>query len=198
MTDFTIKQGSTFSRVLRWESPTVVYKPITAITKSAPVRITSTSHGVPDGWRVNIQSAQGMKQINAQNTPPKQTDYHKATVVDANTIELNDVNALEYGTYTSGGVVAYNQPIDLTGYTARMQIKAKLADATNILELTSSPAAGITVDNVAKTITVTLTAAQTTQLTFKSAVYSLEMVSSGGIVTEIMNGKLTLDKEVTR
>jgi len=29
-------------------------------------------------------------------------------------------------------------------------------------------------------------------------VYSLEMVSSGGIVTEIMNGKLTLDKEVTR
>jgi len=198
MTDLIVKQGSTFSRVLRWESPTVVYKPITAITKSAPVRITAATHGVPDGWRVNIQSVQGMKQINALNTPPKTSDYHKATVIDANTITLNDVNALEYGTYTSGGVVAYNQPIDLTGYTARMQIKAKLADATIILELTSSPAAGLTVDNVAKTITITLTAAQTTLLTFKTAVYSLEMVSSGGAVTEIMSGKITLDKEITR
>ncbi len=197
MHDFAIKQGSSWSRVLRWESPTITYKPITAITKSAPVAITATGHGIPDGWRVNIQSVQGMKQINADNIPPKTKDYHKATVVDANTISLNDVNALEYSTYTSGGVIAFNTPIDLTGYTARMQIKAKLADATNILELTTENG-GIAVNNTDKTTTVTLTAAQTTALTFKSAVYSLEMVASGGQVTEVMSGSVTLDKEVTR
>lgn len=196
--DLTIKQGSTFTRVLRWESPTVVYKPITAVAKSAPVRITAAAHGIPDGWRVNIQSVQGMKQLNGLNTPPKASDYHRATVIDATTVELNDVNALEYGAYTSGGVVAFNQPVDLTGYTARMQIKTKLADTTNLLELTSSPAAGLTVDNVAKTITITLTAAQTAALTFKTAVYSLEMVSSATVVTEILSGTLTLDKEITR
>jgi hypothetical protein len=198
MTDFTIKQGTTFSRVLRWESPTVVYKPITAIANSAPVIITSAAHNVPDGWRVNIQSVQGMKQLNALNTPPKTSDYHKATVVDQNTITLNDVNSLGYGLYTSGGVVAYNQPIDLAGYTARMQIKGKIADTVSILSLTSSPAAGIVLDNTAKTITITISADQTALLTFKTAVYSLEMVSLDGVVTEIMGGKITLEPEVTR
>lgn len=198
MTDFTIKQGSSWSRVLRWESPLITYKPITAIAKSAPVSITSAGHGVPAGWRVAVQSVQGMKQINAANSPLKDKDYHKATVVDANTITLNDVNALEYSTYTSGGVLVFNTPIDLTGYTARMQIKAKLADTVSILELTTDVNEGITIDVALSTITLTITAAQTALLTFKSAVFSLEMVSSGGIVTEIMSGTLTLDKEVTR
>lgn len=197
MTDFTIKQGSSWSRVLRWESPTISYRPITAITKSAPVIITSASHGIPAGWRVAVQSVQGMKQINATNSPLKDKDYHKATVVDANTITLNDVNALEYSTYTSGGVLVFNTPIDLTGYTARMQIKAKLADATSILELTSENF-GITISPSSSTIALFMSASTTAAFTFKSAVYSLEMVSSGGIVTEIMSGTMTLDKEVTR
>jgi hypothetical protein len=175
-----------------------VYKPITAIANSAPVSITSAAHGIPDGWRVNIQSVQGMKQLNALNTPPKTSDYHKATVVDQNTITLNDVNSLGYGPYTSGGVVAYNQPIDLAGYTARMQIKGKIVDTVSILSLTSSPAAGIVLDNTDKTITITISADQTALLTFKTAVYSLEMVSLDGVVTEIMGGKITLEPEVTR
>jgi hypothetical protein len=198
VTDLTIKQGSTFSRVLRWESPVVTYKPITAVTKSAPVRITVVSHGIPEGWRVNIQSVQGMKQLNKVYTPPKDSDYHRTTVVDPSNIELNDVNSLEYTSYTSGGVVAFNTPVDLTGYTARMQIKAKLTDTVNILSLTTDVNGGITIDNVAKTITLTITAVQTAALTFKTAVYSLEMVSSGGVVTELMSGKIAIEKEVTR
>ena len=31
--DLTIKQGKTFSKVIRWESAPLVYKAITAITK---------------------------------------------------------------------------------------------------------------------------------------------------------------------
>lgn len=198
MTDFTIKQGSTFSRVLRWESPTLVYKDISAIAKSAPVSITATSHGVPSGWRVAFQSIKGMTQLNALNTPLKDKDFVTATAVDANTLTINSINAKDFGTYTSGGVVVYRQPVDLTGYSARMQIKNKLTDTTNILSLTSDLNGGIVIDNATKTISVTMTAVQTTALTFKNAVYSLEMVSPGGVVTEILNGKLTLDKEVTR
>lgn len=198
MTDFIVKQGSSWSRVLRWESPVVTYKAITAIPKSAPVSITSATHGVPEGWRVAVQSVQGMKQINALNDPLKTSDYHQATVVDANTVTFNDTNALEYTAYTSGGVLVFNTPVDMAGFTARMQIKAKLADTTSILELTTDANDGIVIDNVVKTITITLAATQTAALTLKSMVYSLEMVSSGGVVTEILSGKLTLDKEVTR
>jgi hypothetical protein len=53
-------------------------------------------------------------------------------------------------------------------------------------------------DNTAKTITITISADQTALLTFKTAVYSLEMVSLDGVVTEIMGGKITLEPEVTR
>ena len=54
--DLVIKQGKTFSKVLRWEAPPIIYKPITAITNAAPVRITSANHGIIDGWRVAIVS----------------------------------------------------------------------------------------------------------------------------------------------
>ena len=68
MTDFTIVKGSTFSPSLQWEDDLVVWKPISAITKAAPCVITASLHGLPAGWRVAVQSVQGMKQINAQNT----------------------------------------------------------------------------------------------------------------------------------
>jgi hypothetical protein len=79
-----------------------------------------------------------------------------------------------------------------------MQIKGKIVDTVSILSLTSSPAAGIVLDNTDKTITITISADQTALLTFKTAVYSLEMVSLDGVVTEIMGGKITLEPEVTR
>jgi hypothetical protein len=68
----------------------------------------------------------------------------------------------------------------------------------NILSLTTDVNGGITIDNAAKTITLTITAVQTAAFTFKSAVYSLEMASSGGVVTELMGGKIIIEKEVTR
>lgn len=197
MTDFTIKQGSTWQRVLRWESPTLKYIPITAIAQSAPVRITAPAHGVPDGWRIAVQSVKGMKQINALNSPPKEKDYHIATVVDPNTLEINKLNAIDFSAYLSGGVVVYGLPIDLTGSTARMQVKAKPTDTVSLFELTTENG-GIVIDVAAKTITLRLTDEQTAALTFKTAVFSLEVITSGGDVTEITSGTITLDKEITR
>ena len=94
--DYTIEQGKTFQHVLRWEAPQYVYKPITAINQSAPVHITATAHGVPDGWRVAIVSVKGMTQINAASSPPKMSEYKRATVLDANTNELNRVNSPDF------------------------------------------------------------------------------------------------------
>lgn len=196
--DFTILKGKTFSRVLRWESKPFVYKNITGISKAAPAVVTATAHGLPDGWRCAIVSATGMTEINAENFPPKSSEFYKGTVLTANTVELNDVNSSEYTTYVSGGALMYYTPVDMAGFTARMQVRASEGSlGTPLLSLTTENA-GIAIDNVAKTITLLISATDTAAITFLTGVYDLELVSSGGVVTQILKGDIIVQEEVTR
>lgn len=193
--DLTICKGKTFSYVLQLETSTIVYKPITAITKAAPVAITATGHGLPDNWRVAIVSVQGMTEINAKNSPPRSTDYQKATVVDPNTITLNKVNSSEFTTYTSGGFVQYNSPMSLAGATARMSIKDAVGGTLLFrLDTTNSR---ITLNDTLKTITLSITATDTAALTFTQGVYDLEFQDATGVVTGILYGAVTVTDEVT-
>ena len=187
-------KGKTFTRVVRWESTPFIYKAITGITKAAPAVVTATGHGVPDGWRVAIVSAGGMREINAKHNPPWDGEFRRATVLTSDTISLNEVNSAGFTTYTSGGYVQYYTPIDLTGYTARMKIKDRVG-GTVLLSLTSE----IVVDNAAKTITVTIAASVTELVTWTEGVYDLEMVSSDvvPVVTELLAGTVTVSDEVT-
>ena len=193
--DLIIQQGKTFDKALRWESTPIVYKPITGIAKQAPASITCATHGVPDGWRVAIVSVKGMTQINSQSNPPKEKDYTRATVVDTNTIELNTVNAADYKAYTSGGYVQYNTPTDMASYTARMSIKDKIG-GTELLPLTTVNGR-ILLDNAAKTITLTISAADTAAIIWRKGVYDLEMVSPSDVVTKLLSGSVTVEQEVT-
>ena len=195
--DITIVKGATFSRVLRWESAPFVYKAITAITKAAPVSITATAHGVPDGWRVAIVSVQGMRQINAKNAPPRATDFHKATKTSADVIALNDVNSSEYDAWTSGGYIMYYTPVSLSGYTARMQIRPTAEDTATPLVSLVSPT-DIVLDDTTKTISITIAASVTAAYTFLSGVYDLELVSAGSVVTKLLSGNVTVEAEVTK
>lgn len=189
--NFKIYQGSTFSETLRWETATKVYKPITGILKAAPVVVTAIAHGVPVGWRVKFTNIAGMTELNNTDT------YHVVTDTTTDTLTINSVNAVGFKDYTSGGIVEYNQPVDLTGYTARMQIREKL-DSTSILYELTTALGNIVLDNSAKSITLTIPASATAGFTFTSGVYSLELVASGGQVTQLVAGAVTLVKEVTR
>jgi len=189
--NFKLYQGATFGEVLRWESSTKVYVPITAITKSAPLVVTAPEHAIPVEWRVKFTNISGMTDLNSSD------NYHQVTEVTTNTMTINSVNSLGFKEYVSGGIVEYNKPIDLTGFTARMQIRSKIDDPIVIQELTSENAM-INISNITKTITINIPATITAGYTFSTAVYSLEMVSSGGQVTPFCNGSITLVKEVTR
>lgn len=197
-TDLEILKGKTFTRVVRWDTLPLVYKAITAITKAGPVAITSTTHGVPDGWDVAIVSAGGMRQLNAKNWPLRSSDFHAATKVDANIITLNDVNSSGYTTYTSGGYIVYYTPVDLSGFTARMQIRATATAANPPLVSLTSTAGDIVLDNTAKTVTVTIAAGVTAAYTFYTGVYDLELASATSVVTRLMYGDVTVVDEVTR
>lgn len=84
--------------------------------------------------------------------------------------------------------------INLTGYTARMQIRKTVGDATVIYELTTAngritfPAAGTIKLNIPAAVTSTL----------QSGVYDLEMIAPNGDVLRLIEGKVTVSPEVTR
>ena len=84
---------------------------------------------------------------------------------------------------------------DLTGYTARMQIRRTLESATTEIELTTENS-GIVLGGTAGTFVITMTNAQTAALD-SDGVYDLEIISGAGIVSRVIQGTFTLDLEVT-
>lgn len=191
---YKIYQGSTFQETLRWESETKQYAPISAITNAAPCVITtSTAHGVPLNWRVRVTGVTGMKDINTISDDA----YYLVTSKTSNTLTLNQVNSAAYGAYTSGGIVEYNTPIPITGYTAQMQIRETLESTTIIHELTTANN-GIIIDPVNFTISMNISAAVTGTFDFDAAVYSMELTDNQGSVIPFLTGSISLVKEVTR
>jgi hypothetical protein len=184
-----IYQGSTFRQILRWESATKVYVPVSSITNAAPMVITANSHNVPQGWRVKFTNVSGMKEANT-------LDYVIATDVTTNTVTINSVNSIGFSAYTSGGVLEYNQPIDLSGVTARMQIRPKI-DSTEIIDTLTTENGGIVLDNTLKTITLEIDESDTATYSFKSAVYDLEVIKNNDVIP-FLTGTVLLTKEVTR
>lgn len=195
--NLSIPRGSTFKYVLRWGTDPIVYKPITAVPSLAPFRVTATAHGVPDGWAVALSDFVGMVEANAKYVPPRTSDFQKVKVVDVNTLEFNGVNASSFTPYISGGNVQYKTPVDLTGYTAALDFRAR-PDITlpALLSLTTTNG-GIVLDNVAKTITLNITAAQTTTLLLVNATFDLEMLSPGGVRTNLLSGVANTVNEST-
>ena len=191
--NYKIYQGSTFQETFRWESETKVYVPISAIAKSAPCVVTTTTpHNLPVGWRFRVVGAGGMKEINSTGE-----EYHLSTLIPTTTtVEINQVNSLAYTAYTNGGVVEFNQPVPLTGYAARMQIRETVDSPTVIHEATTQNSQ-ISLDNTTKTIQITLLANVTQSFTFSTAVYSLELYNGNNVIPFIY-GNLTLVQEVTR
>jgi hypothetical protein len=86
-------------------------------------------------------------------------------------------------------------PIDLTGYSARCQIRRSVGGSI-LLNLTTQNG-GIILGGSAGTITLLASASTTTPLT-GSGVYDLELVSSGGEVTRVLEGTVVISPNVTR
>ena len=92
-------------------------------------------------------------------------------------------------------------PIDVTGWTFRMQIREKDQDGALIVELTTANGGVVIVDAVngqvelliADTVTDAFTEAQ-----FKCAVYDLEAIDALGNVERIMEGTAVLSLNITR
>lgn len=99
-----------------------------------------------------------------------------------------------------------NNPIDLTSYSGRMQIRPAIGSPIVYLSLSSSlqpdgtglnfsGSDGIT-PPVSGNIGIYISAVTSSTLTFGQAVYDLE-IQSGSYVTRLLQGNVQLSKEVT-
>jgi hypothetical protein len=88
-------------------------------------------------------------------------------------------------------------PIDLTGYIARMQIRASVEAVTTIHEATTANGQ-LVMGGAAGTVTFNIPAVDTAAMDFEEAVYDLEVESAGGHVTRLVEGSVYLSPEVTR
>lgn len=91
---------------------------------------------------------------------------------------------------------AAGDPIDLTGYTARMQVRRDLDASSIIIELTTENGR-ISLDGASGEITLTIDAEDTSAIP-RPGVYDLELESDGGTVIRLLKGTFNLDSEVTR
>jgi hypothetical protein len=96
---------------------------------------------------------------------------------------------------------ANETPVDLTGYSARMHIRSDIDATSTLIELTTVNQKITFPNEEDGEILIKLTAAETAAITWDSAVYDLELVSMDGleeVVTRLVEGKVSVTKEVTR
>lgn len=94
--------------------------------------------------------------------------------------------------YQDGSGLAVN----LTGYTADMQVRSTVGNSVIQYEL-STTNGRITITPLTGIVTLNLTATETTALTFQSGVYDIEL-TSGATVIRLLQGTITVSPGVTR
>jgi hypothetical protein len=97
------------------------------------------------------------------------------------------------GNYISGGLAT--APVDITGYTAKMQMRSYPDSPTAVLTLTTGD--GITIDGPTGTITLHATATQTGAVNQGPYDYDIE-IYQGSSVTRVVQGQVEVSAQVTR
>lgn len=88
-------------------------------------------------------------------------------------------------------------PIDLTGCSARMQVRNEVGSDVVLIGL-STVNGRITLGGVAGTIDLWIADEDTTLIAWESGVFDLEITHPGGDVTRLAQGSISVSPEVTR
>ena len=88
-------------------------------------------------------------------------------------------------------------PVDLTSYTARMQLRERYSSPSAAISLTTENGR-ISLGGALGTINLLVDAVSTAAVPAKEYVYDLELVSSGGQVTRLIYGPAVVTAEATK
>lgn len=177
----TVARGCQSQLVLQPTLSERGYRPVSAVSLTAPVRLTVPDHGLPNGWTV--------KPIGTGNSPLLRLGEKLVTVIDGDTLEINDTHALDWPEYTGGVQLAYLKPLPLHGYTARFEVRASASSPSPILVLESPD--HIAVEDGA--VRLTLGSAHTQEVTAEAMIYRLTLRAPGSDDDQLLaHGRLTL------
>lgn len=186
--NLAIDQGATFTYVFRWESSEKVYCQVLSATKSAPLEVTVSGEAPPVNWRVWVQGASGMKELNRE-------EAYEVTNIAEQTLYFNNINSTQFSEYTGNAVLYYNKPVPISLVKARMQIRDQ--KGILILELTTENG-GVIIDPVNYTIAIAISAEQTSALSFNIAYYDLEIEDVTLRVQRLAKGTVRVSPEITK
>jgi hypothetical protein len=193
--------GATHETALRISSQTMLYAQISGMAQSAPLEVTATAHGIPDGWQVAVIGAKGMTELNAADPNDiKASEYHRCTVIDVDTVTIDGISSERFKAYQSGGHLAFRAPADLSGYASgRMDVKAKVGG--DILLTRNTTNGGMFIDSATSSVFVRLapTTISGANLTAKDYVFDIELVTAGGAVDALCSADsvFSVQPEVT-
>jgi hypothetical protein len=181
--DITIEQGATWSMPVR---KTENLQTLTSLTLTgSTVTATLTSHDYSTGDSIFIEGANQAAYNGVQDI----------TVTTDNAFTYT-ISPTVTPTTPATGTITAGKIYDLTGYTARMQVRKSKNSTDTEIELTTENGR-ITIDGANGLITCNLAASATTLLDFSKGFYDLEIVT-GSTVERLLEGRVTLSKEVTK
>lgn len=196
--DLDIIRGKTFEQAYRYSTTHFRYPPITGMPTRIPVRLTVPGHGIPDGWAFRVIDVRQPVELNSK---PGQS--YIADVIDSSTIEINKLTAgTDWRPFVASGAIAFKQPFDLTGCSARMQVRDRI-DGTVLLTFntdpTTSPDGTIEIDVALASIILRLSPQKTAAIEWSRGVYDLELITPEGNVYPVTApSKVTVSAEVTK
>lgn len=177
----SVRKGASADIPLRLETGTMSFAAISAMAKSAPLRVTATGHNIPDGWYVAIVDAKGMTELNATDSNAiRDNEFHRITWVDANTLDFDGISSAGFKTYTNGGYLAFYTPMNLTSYTsARMDVKTRVGGDV-ILALNTTDGT-LEIDDATSTVWIRLEDDALDAMTARDYVFDIELVHATAV-----------------
>jgi hypothetical protein len=120
-------------------------------------------------------------------------NLQSVVIASANASQFTVTNGAT-GTYISGGLAT--APINITGYTAKMQMRSYPDNPTSVLTLTTENG-GITITGATGNIALHATASQTGAINQGPYDYDIE-IYQGASVTRVVQGQVEVSAQVTR
>jgi len=100
-------------------------------------------------------------------------------------------------TFTVEYIDSSGVPINITGSTAKMQVRESKGGSKLAFTLTSPSAGGITVDGLNGKLTMKMTPTQTNKLFYPKSSYDIMLTDTNLNKTKILEGFITLSRSVT-
>lgn len=177
--DYAMDQGADWYATFIYKQPAE----ITGITANGTTVNYTAVNGFTGGQKVSIDGV----------IPPIY-NLQDVTIASASGSNFTVTNAAT-GIYISGGLAT--SPVNVIGYTAKMQLRSLPEDTDAVLTLTSQDG-DITVTGAQGQFDVHATSTQTRAINPGYYYYDIEITSQGGIVTRLAQGQIEVSAEVTR